>query len=287
MEPPHDFKSLQEGVQKSLVSTVKTVNRLAAEDLSFQRTVNPDTAEQLDDNAARLLRLSTRLLSAAANACNVKSPKLEDAEDIELRWHAVVDVVDSVLEKADMALDEFTGLIKQRDTSGPELVRRLLDRARLSRLLSNLGGRHRVPRKQSRQAKLSDTQTSPSPKFGSSASQTISRKGLGSPSSRPSLTRPCPWTSPSSRSPTKMARPSTFNSSTALTFTPSHVRNSSLVTYNAIHAGSNTLTRPKSTTCNTPRNCSRWTSPFLLSQPTPPLPYGLTPMRAFSTCWKT
>ncbi|KAM4056549.1 3'-5' exonuclease domain-containing protein [Hirsutella rhossiliensis] len=120
MEPPRDFKSLQEGVQKSLVSTVKTVNRLAAEDLSFQRTVNPDTSEQLDDKAARVLRLSTRLLSAAANACNVKAPKLEDAEDIDFRWPSVVDVVDSVLEKADMALDEFTGLIKQRETPGAE-----------------------------------------------------------------------------------------------------------------------------------------------------------------------
>ncbi|PHH90847.1 hypothetical protein CDD83_2513 [Cordyceps sp. RAO-2017] len=120
MKSPQDFKALQEGIQKSLVSTVKVVNRLGAEDLSFQRTANPDTAEQLDDQASRVLRLSTRLLQSAARACNAKPPKLEDVEDIDMKWQAVVDVVDSVLEKADTALDEFTGLIKRREPQGAE-----------------------------------------------------------------------------------------------------------------------------------------------------------------------
>ncbi|CEJ94959.1 hypothetical protein VHEMI10462 [[Torrubiella] hemipterigena] len=110
-----DFKSLQEGVQKYLVAAVKTANRVAAEDLSFQRTVHPDAATHLDEKSARLLRLSTKLLQAAGSACGVKAPKLEDAEDIEMKWQGIVDVVDSVLEKADTALDEYTGLIKRRD----------------------------------------------------------------------------------------------------------------------------------------------------------------------------
>ncbi|OAR00136.1 hypothetical protein LLEC1_06345 [Akanthomyces lecanii] len=115
MAAPQDFKSLQDGVQKSLVSTVKYANRIANEDLSFQRTVNPDAAEQLDEKASRLLHLSTRLLQSAARACGVPAPKLEDAEDIDLNWQGVVDVVDSVLEKADTALDEYTGLIKRKE----------------------------------------------------------------------------------------------------------------------------------------------------------------------------
>lgn len=110
-----DFKSLQEGIQKSLVAVVKTANRVAAEDLSFQRTVHPDAATHLDEKSARLLRLSTKLLQSAASACSIKGPKLEDAEDIEMKWQGIVDVVDSVLEKADTALDEYTGLIKRRD----------------------------------------------------------------------------------------------------------------------------------------------------------------------------
>lgn len=115
MEPPQDFKSLQEGLQKSLVSAVKTANRVAAEDLEFQRTVNPDVAEQLDDKSARFLDLSTRLLKSAGTACGLKAPTLEDADDIDMNWRGVVDVVDTVLEKADTALDEYTGLIKRKE----------------------------------------------------------------------------------------------------------------------------------------------------------------------------
>lgn len=115
MEPTQDFKSLQEGLQKSLVSTVKTVNRIAAEDLGFQRTVNPEVADQLDDKSARILDLSTRLLKSAASACGIKAPAVEDVEDIDMNWRGVVDVVDTVLEKADTALDEYTGLIKRKE----------------------------------------------------------------------------------------------------------------------------------------------------------------------------
>ncbi|EGX96351.1 exosome complex exonuclease Rrp [Cordyceps militaris CM01] len=115
MAAPQDFKSLQDGVQKSLVSTVKYANRIAAEDLGFQRTVNPDAAEQLDEKSARLLDLTARLLQSAARACGVTTPALDDAEDIDLNWQGVVDVVDSVLEKADTALDEYTGLIKRKE----------------------------------------------------------------------------------------------------------------------------------------------------------------------------
>lgn len=115
METPQDFKSLQDGIQKALVSTVKSVNRIAAEDLGFQRTVNPDVAQELDDKSARVLELSTRLLQSAAKACGVKAPKLEDAEDIDMSWQSIVDVVDSVLEKADTAMDEYTGLIKRKE----------------------------------------------------------------------------------------------------------------------------------------------------------------------------
>lgn len=125
MAAPQDFKSLQDGVQKSLVSTVKYANRIAAEDLSFQRTVNPDAAEQLDEKSARLLELSTRLLQSAARACGVSAPTLEDADDIDTNWQGVVDVVDSVLEKADTALDEYTGLIKRKEPPS-DAVRRPL-----------------------------------------------------------------------------------------------------------------------------------------------------------------
>ncbi|KAM0262434.1 hypothetical protein ACHAQJ_001685 [Trichoderma viride] len=115
MDPSQDFNSLQEAIQKSLVSTVKSANRIASQDLSFQRTINPDVAEQLDETTSRILDLSTRLLNSTAEACGLKPLKLEDPEDVDMNWRAVVDVVDSILEKADRAIDEYTGLVKQRE----------------------------------------------------------------------------------------------------------------------------------------------------------------------------
>ncbi|KAF4345306.1 Exosome complex exonuclease rrp6 [Fusarium beomiforme] len=115
MEQSQDFKSLQQNVQKSLISTIKVVNRIAAEDLSFQRTVNPSVGQHLEDRTSRILELSTRLLQTAGKACGVKAPKLEDVEDIEMNWRGIVDVVDSSLEKADTALDEYTGLVKRKE----------------------------------------------------------------------------------------------------------------------------------------------------------------------------
>lgn len=125
MDSSQDFNSLQEAIQKSLVSTVKSANRIASQDLSFQRTINPDVAEQLDDKTSRILDLSTRLLSSAAQACGLKPIKLEDPEDVDMNWRAVVDVVDSILEKADRAIDEYTGLVKQRENGDSDSVRLL------------------------------------------------------------------------------------------------------------------------------------------------------------------
>lgn len=123
MESKQDFKTLQDGTQKSLVSTVKAVNRVAAEDLTFQRTINPAVADQLDGATTRLLDLSSRLLKSAASACGLSSPVLEETDDIDLNWPAVVDIVDTALEKADTALDEYTGLIKRKEPPTSDNVR--------------------------------------------------------------------------------------------------------------------------------------------------------------------
>lgn len=124
MDPPRqDFKSLQESVQKALLATVKTTNRIGDEDLSFQRTVDPAIGDQLDDKTRRLLDLSTGLLKSAAAACGLKAPRLEDAEDVDLQWRGVVDVVDSLLEKTATSIDEYTGAIKRKDpAAAPEQV---------------------------------------------------------------------------------------------------------------------------------------------------------------------
>lgn len=108
-----DFARLQSSVQSALVDTTRSATALAAEDLPFHRTVDPSLSSALDTQNARLLSLASRLLgSATAHADNVR-PTLRDIEDVESNWTRVVDVVDSLLERADTALDEFTGAVKR------------------------------------------------------------------------------------------------------------------------------------------------------------------------------
>ncbi|KAF6817930.1 exosome complex exonuclease [Colletotrichum plurivorum] len=110
-----DFKFIQEKAQTALLATTRSVNRIAAEDLAFQRAVNLGVGDELDAKTERLLELSTTLLKSAAQVFGLTAPELEDADDIELRWRGIVDVVDSVLEKADTSIDEYTGALKRKD----------------------------------------------------------------------------------------------------------------------------------------------------------------------------
>ncbi|KAI1756172.1 ribonuclease H-like domain-containing protein [Xylaria castorea] len=114
MESSQDFRSLQETVQNALVSTTRLANQVAAEDLGFQRTSNPAVAEELDDIASHLLTLTSSLLQSATRGTDVAGPGLEDADDVDVHWSRIVDVLDNLLEKADTCLDEYTGAIKRK-----------------------------------------------------------------------------------------------------------------------------------------------------------------------------
>ena len=118
------FKPWQEKLQSSLVSTTKTVNRITSEDLSFQRTVHPSVDEQLDNSTARLLRLSNKLIASASKPGTQKPRPLDDVDDIDIQWRSVVDVLDSLLEKVDTTLDEYTGLVKRKTAPTVEAVSR-------------------------------------------------------------------------------------------------------------------------------------------------------------------
>jgi len=115
MDRISDFTSLQSSITSALVSTTRTASQLANEDLPFHRSLEPSLGTTLDRQNARLLNLAERLLGAAtANTETVRpAPRLSDIEAVEGNWRAVVDVVDSLLERADTALDEFTGAVKR------------------------------------------------------------------------------------------------------------------------------------------------------------------------------
>ena len=123
-DPPNSpFTSLQKSLQTPLVATTRTTSALCAEDLPFQRSLDPTFARDLDAQNARLLKLAERLLAQATQgeepapgvhvSNRVKAPKLGDAEELDGKWREVVDVVDSLLERTDGVLDEVKGLLKR------------------------------------------------------------------------------------------------------------------------------------------------------------------------------
>ncbi|KAF1934989.1 hypothetical protein EJ02DRAFT_153950 [Clathrospora elynae] len=107
------FKTLQDEISKALVSTTRSAARIGGADIPFQRSLNPEVGTQLDAQNARLLHLAQRLLENAAASSDAVGPKLPDVDAIDANWRGVVDVIDSLLEKADTSLDEYTGVVKR------------------------------------------------------------------------------------------------------------------------------------------------------------------------------
>lgn len=122
MENIQEFKSIQEAIQTALITTTKTAGQLSSEDLAFQRSLNPEVGTALDEQSSRLLSLSNKLLKSASSIADLRTPRLDDVEDIENNWRGVIDVVDSLLEKADASLDEYTGVIKRNASPTADTV---------------------------------------------------------------------------------------------------------------------------------------------------------------------
>jgi exosome complex exonuclease RRP6 len=107
------FKTLQKEISEALRSTTRSAAIIGDADVPFQRSLNPEVGTQLDAQNARLLHLAQRLLENAASSSDAVGPKLPDVEAIDANWRGVVDVIDSLLEKADTSLDEYTGVVKR------------------------------------------------------------------------------------------------------------------------------------------------------------------------------
>jgi exosome complex exonuclease RRP6 len=122
MDGIQDFKSLQDQVQSALILATRIAGQISSEDLGFQRSLKPELGTFLDEQSERLLALSNDLLASAASISGIRAPVLEDQDDVENNWRSVVDVIDSLLEKADTSLDEYTGVIKRRASPPIDLV---------------------------------------------------------------------------------------------------------------------------------------------------------------------
>lgn len=107
------FKSMKDEVSSALVDITRATGKIAAEDLAFQRSINPAVAPQLAKQNRRLLHIIHDLTKNATAGTDIQPPQLSDADAVEERWQGLVDVFDSLLEKADACLDEYTGVIKK------------------------------------------------------------------------------------------------------------------------------------------------------------------------------
>lgn len=107
------FKAQYDAITAALVSTTRSANQLNAAEVPFQRSLNPAVGVAIDAQNARLLNLAQRLLESAATGLDVVGPKLDDVEAVDDNFKDIVDIIDSLREKADTNLDEFTGVVKR------------------------------------------------------------------------------------------------------------------------------------------------------------------------------
>lgn len=108
-----NLSEFQKTAFESLLATTDDTRRICEQDLGFHRSLDPTVGSALDKQNARLLALAERLLGNAAAGSEVVGPRLEDADAVDGQWRGVVDVIDSLLERADTSLDEYTGIVKR------------------------------------------------------------------------------------------------------------------------------------------------------------------------------
>jgi len=117
MDGVSDAKSVHDSVTTSLVQVTRSAAQISSSDLDFYRSLDPAIGTALDTQNARLLALTERLLGNAASDTEVVRPRLVDLDSLDSGFRGVVDVIDSLLEKADISLDEYTGTVKRFDGS--------------------------------------------------------------------------------------------------------------------------------------------------------------------------
>ncbi|KAF2459362.1 hypothetical protein BDY21DRAFT_370135 [Lineolata rhizophorae] len=132
-DPSTDFATFRDTLTSALLATTRSTTALTTADLPFHRALDPSVGASLDAQNARLAALAGRFLgstgssdgSATARRSGSKEVvgstfgsgrsniSLADTDAIDNAWTAVVDVIDSLLEKADACLDEYTGAVKK------------------------------------------------------------------------------------------------------------------------------------------------------------------------------
>ncbi|KAJ6516485.1 hypothetical protein C8R45DRAFT_960259 [Mycena sanguinolenta] len=112
------FSEFNSNVQTAALNATRSAAGLP-EDIPFHRSMDPELAEDLDAFSSRVLSLTNNILSLVATADPSESSrrkgkaKLQSHDDVMDDFHSlVVDVMDQLLERTDICLDEFLGRTK-------------------------------------------------------------------------------------------------------------------------------------------------------------------------------
>ncbi|KAI9094381.1 ribonuclease H-like domain-containing protein, partial [Phlyctochytrium arcticum] len=113
-----DFDGFQSSLFSALAQLARASQPLKPADLSFYKSLSPTFTQRLQSSSDKLLGVCNRVFNHAAAAGTSSSSTKEaanfqDSDDLVDDFDLVVDVVDSLLEKADTCMDEVTGRIKK------------------------------------------------------------------------------------------------------------------------------------------------------------------------------
>ncbi|KAG0008149.1 exosome nuclease subunit, partial [Entomortierella chlamydospora] len=99
-----DFEAWQTALFATLVRATKAANAIPANDVSFYRTLDRSFAANMDDVSTTTIDLCNGLLRQAGGPEN---EELNDSDDVNDRFDIITDVVDNMIEKVDVTIDEM------------------------------------------------------------------------------------------------------------------------------------------------------------------------------------
>ncbi|KAF9930774.1 exosome nuclease subunit [Linnemannia zychae] len=99
-----DFDAWQTKLFQTLVKATKAANAIPAGDVSFYKTLDRDFADNMKTASTMTLDMCNGLLRQASGQT---AEELSDADDMKDRFDIIVDVVDNMLEKVDVVMDEM------------------------------------------------------------------------------------------------------------------------------------------------------------------------------------
>ncbi|CAD1810124.1 3'-5' exonuclease family protein [Candida parapsilosis] len=118
-------QDLFKNVLPNLMGTIRAATALAAQDVNFYKSVDPNISEEIDKRGRNLLTITNDLLRTASSQTNPVDPIRFGQENIssESSWNPVSNVIDSIFEKIDYTFDQ----INRKQTGGGEQKQYLED----------------------------------------------------------------------------------------------------------------------------------------------------------------